>query len=225
MVLTEVTEAERDLYWTERKAMYKYGPWFQPFGKYGKVYCNPSSTKEGENDAYRRSYMGWYGDIFLLIGIASYSLWDLLIVPSMAIAHIEAAQHAWKEAWYFPYGVGPGGFGDSDFRGWLAGYLIAPMMFKDWNYWSLAGAYCLLMYIKEWTDGLHRNHKAHFVTVAEGFGLGLVLRKYGPKRRPVKFLTKFLGGFLPFVVGAGYFLFEMYLKKQYPDPPGFDFWG
>ena len=161
--------------------------------------------------------MGWYGDLFLAIGIASYSLWDLLIVGSMAIAHIEAIQRAEEEAWYFPYGAG-GGFGDSDLRGWLAGYLISPLMYKDWNYWSLAGAYALLMYIKEWSDGKKVHHKAHFVTVAEGFVAGLGLRYYGPRRRPVQFLTKFLGGYLPFVVGAGYFLFDMYLQKQYPDP-------
>ena len=155
----------------------------------------------------------------MFIGIASYSLWDLLLVGSMAIFQIESVERAQFDAWYFPYGVAVG-FGDSDLRGWLAGYLISQLMYKDWNYWSLAGAYVLLMYIHEWSSpgGKNYNNKAHFVTVAEGFVTGLGLRYYGPRRRPVQFLTKFLGGYLPFVLGAGYFIFDWYLQKQFPDP-------
>jgi hypothetical protein len=158
-----------------------------------------------------------YGFVAMCVAIASYSMWDLLIMLTLSFGESELANKNYISPLY-----GKVGFGISGIVGWLAGYLLARLVSKRRTWASLGGLFVLQGYIMTWWKGLVGiSHICHFVTMGQGFIAGLALEHFGPKQKPWKFARKHVGKFVIMVIVGNYAL-QAYLKNIWPDPPGFE---
>jgi hypothetical protein len=192
--------------------------WFQPFGPNGSVYSYPAAMLGGEtvNMGNRAFWGGFYGFLAMGVAIASYSMWDLLIILTLSFGEAELANRNYISPLY-----GPVGFGISGINGWMAGYLIARLISKQRTWASFGGIMVLQGYIISWWKGTRVSHICHFVTMAQGFIAGLASEHFGPKQKPWKFARKHVGKFVIMVM-VGHYALGAYLKKILPDPPGFE---
>ena len=192
--------------------------WFQPFGPNGGVYSYPAAMLGGENTVNignRSFWAGFYGFLAMGVAIASYSMWDLLIILTLSFGESELANRNYITPLFSI------GFGISGINGWMAGYLLARLISKRRTWASLGGLMVLQNYVIQWWKGMAVSHRCHFVTLSEGFIAGLALEHFGPKQKPWKFARKHIGKIV-LAVMVGYIALGTYLKNILPDPPGFE---
>ena len=198
--------------------------WFQPFGPNGGVYSYPfasfykSNVYSGKgklNEGIRSSIIGMYGFVGLCVAIASYSMWDLLIMLTLSFGESELGNRGYITPLY-----GPTGYGISGINGWLTGYLLARLVSKQRTWASLGGVSVLTNYTLQWWQGKQVSHKCHFTTMSQGFIAGLTLEHFGPKQKPWKFIRKHIGKFV-LAVEVGFLALGPYLETIWPDPSGY----
>jgi len=189
--------------------------WFQPFGPNGGVYSYPARNADATdvNQGNRAFWIGSYGFLAMAVAIASYSMWDLLIMLTLSVGESELELNS------VFYSIG---FGISGINGWLAGYLLARLISKRRTWASLGGLMVLQSYVSQWWKGaVAVSHICHFTTMGQGFIAGLALEHFGPKQKPWKFVRKHIGKIV-LAIMVGYMALGPYLKKILPDPPGFE---
>ena len=192
--------------------------WLQPFGPGGGIYSYPFGTfigKDSTNEGIRSTFVGMFGFLAMGVAIASYSMWDLLIMLTLSFGQSELTTRG-----YIP-GLYAIGYGISGINGWLAGYLLARSISKRRTWGSIGGLMVLQNYIRQWWEGLVGvSHRCHFITLSEGFVAGLALEHFGPKQKPWKFIRKHIGKFV-LAVMLVYFALGPILRNSWPDPPGY----
>jgi hypothetical protein len=184
------------------------------------VYSYPHVDVNNDNGAenWRTFLVGFIGCLVMCAGIASYSVWELLIVLSLAVVEREYTDKI-GGAFIKSYGIGTG---ISGVNGWLAGFLLAKGLSKKRNWNSLFGLIVFVNYTQQWWKGLVLvSHVCHFTTMLEGFMLGCALNQWGPKPKPIKVLARYSGYSTLFFALVFFFVAKPLLVWLFPFAPGY----
>ena len=190
-------------------------------GFWRAVYSYPKLDAENDNGAenWRTFLVGFIAFLVMCAGIASYSLWELLIVVSLALVEREYSDEI-GGAFIKSYGISGG---ISGVNGWLAGFLLAKGLSKKRNWTSVFGILVLVNYtVQWWKELIFVSHVCHFTTLLEGFMLGCALNQWGPKPKPIKVLARHSGYFTLFFALVFYFAAKPLLNWLFPYAPGYE---
>ena len=188
-------------------------------GFWRRVYSYPELDAKHDNgaDNWRTFLPGFIGFLVMSAGIASYSVWELLIVLSLAVVEHEYSDKI-GGAFIKSYSIG---YGISGVNGWLAGFLLAKGLSKKRNWNSVFGILVFVNYTAQWYKDHFASHVCHFTTMLEGFMLGCALTQWGPKPKPIKVLARYSGYFTLFFVLVGQIGAATLLHWLFPTLPGY----